>query len=156
MKIIKYLFAPRGSVYLKLWSSVCLRKECGSTSKDANKPRPATSKYWRSNIPVCASRYVRSDVSANLMNFDIEQGRAIAGSALNTEVEKAMNLIGESLKVLPSSVSPCRAMMYSLLTSTVLLLRVGVLVAVATWTHDSPTWRGRILSSSRVSCFLKS
>lgn len=37
----------------------------------------------------------------------VEQGRAIdiKGNALNTEVEKAMNLIGESLKVLPSSVS---------------------------------------------------
>lgn len=36
-----------------------------------------------------------------------KQGRAIdiKGSALNTEIEKAMNLIGESLKVLPSSVS---------------------------------------------------
>ena len=35
------------------------------------------------------------------------QGRAIdiKGNALNTEVEKAMSLIGESLKVLPSSVS---------------------------------------------------
>ena len=37
-----------------------------------------------------------------------QQGRAIdmnkGNHALNTEIEKAMNLIGESLKVLPSSV----------------------------------------------------
>ena len=36
----------------------------------------------------------------------------IKGNALNTEVEKAMSLIGESLKVLPSSVSSLCAVQY--------------------------------------------